>query len=171
MLFAVPFFVSRPGAAYAEGEAAAKPAWGDTLKVYNHKTDKIMLLDSFDYVVGVVAAEVPATYEPEALKANAVLRESAGAALCRDAETEKYDSRYSENERQAIDDKTAAAQERDRQMEERLDGSARRAEALRQDGDYPFPLTESERLVQSRQREQALREELEAALAQLREQN
>ncbi len=69
------------------------------------------------------------------------------------------------------DDKTAAAQERDRQMEERLDGSARRAEALRQDGDYPFPLTESERLVQSRQREQALREELEAALAQLREQS
>ena len=89
----------------------------------------------------------------------------------KDAEKERYDSRYSENERQAIDDKTAAAQERDRQMEERLDGSARRAEALRQDGDYPFPLTESERLVQSRQREQALREELEAALAQLREQS
>ena len=89
----------------------------------------------------------------------------------KDAEKERYDSRYSENERQAIDDKTAAAQERDRQMEERLDGSARRAEALRQDGDYPFPLTESERLIQSQQREQALREELEQALAQLREQS
>jgi len=30
------------------------------------------------------------TLATEALKANAVLRESAGAALCRDAETEKY---------------------------------------------------------------------------------
>ena len=93
----------------------------------------------------------------------------------KDAEKERYDSRYSENERQAIDDQSAAAtsaQERDRQMEERLDESARRAAALqRQDGDYPFPLTESERLIQSQQREQALREELEAALAQLREQS
>ena len=73
VLFAVPFFVSRPGAASAEGEeAAAPPGWGDTLKVYNHKTDKVMLLNSFDYVVGVVAAEVPGSYEAEALKANAV---------------------------------------------------------------------------------------------------
>ncbi|MBR4134705.1 MAG: conjugative transposon protein TraM, partial [Bacteroidales bacterium] len=38
-------------------------------------------------------------------------------------------------------------------------------------GDYPFPLTESERLIQSQQREEALREELEAALAQLRAQS
>jgi conjugative transposon TraM protein len=94
----------------------------------------------------------------------------------KDAEKERYDSRYSENERQAIDDATstamAAAQERDRQMEERIRQSAGRAAALRQqDGDYPFPLTESERLIQSQQREQALREELEAALAQLREQS
>ncbi len=47
-------------------------AWGDTVKVYNHKTEKVMLLNSFDYVVGVVAAEVPASYDPEALKANAI---------------------------------------------------------------------------------------------------
>ena len=93
-----------------------------------------------------------------------------------DAEKERYDSRYSENERQAIDDASAAATtaalERDRQMEERIRQSAGRAAALRQsDGEYPFPLTESERLIQSQQREQALREELEAALAQLREQS
>ena len=57
-------------------------------------------------------------------------------------------------------------------MEEQLRRSAERAAALQQQsGDYPFPLTESERLIQSQQREQALREELEAALAQLRDQS
>ena len=77
-----------------------------------------------------------------------------------------------DDERQAIDDKAAAAQERDKEMEEQILQSAARAAALQQQGgDYPFPLTESERLIQSQQREQALREELEAALAQLREQS
>ena len=86
----------------------------------------------------------------------------------KDAEKEKYDSRYSDDERQVVTD----AQERDREMEEQLRRSAGRAAALQQQsGDYPFPLTESERLIQSQQREQALREELEAALAQLREQS
>ena len=74
VLFSIPFFISRGSAASAQGaeEAPAAKGWGDTVKVYNHKTDKVMLLDCFDYVVGVVAAEVPASYEPEALKANAV---------------------------------------------------------------------------------------------------
>lgn len=92
-----------------------------------------------------------------------------------DAGKEEYESKYSDDERQAIDDKAAAttsAQERDREMEEQIRQSAARAAALQQQGgDYPFPLTESERLIQSQQREQALREELEAALAQLREQS
>ncbi|MBO4934640.1 MAG: stage II sporulation protein D [Clostridia bacterium] len=96
VLFAVPFFVSRPGAASAEkGEAASPPAWGDTLKVYNHKTDKVMLLDAFDYVVGVVAAEVPATYEPEALKANAV---AAYTYAIRKKEYTEAHPGYAENE-------------------------------------------------------------------------
>ena len=89
-----------------------------------------------------------------------------------DADKEEYESKYSDDERQAIDDAAASAQERDRQVEEQLRRSAERAAALQQQsGDYPFPLTESERLIQSQQREQALREELEAALAQLREQS
>ena len=89
-----------------------------------------------------------------------------------DAGKEEYESKYSDDERQAIDDKAAASQERDKEMEEQLRQSAARAAALQQQsGDYPFPLTESERLIQSQQREQALREELEAALAQLREQS
>ena len=50
VLFALPFFISRPSAASADdAPPAARPGWGDTLKVYNHKTDKVMLLDSFDY--------------------------------------------------------------------------------------------------------------------------
>ena len=89
-----------------------------------------------------------------------------------DADKEKYESQYAGDERQAIDDAAAQAQERDRQMEEQLRQSAERASALQGlDGDYPFPLTESERLIQSQQREEALREELEQALAQLREQS
>ena len=92
----------------------------------------------------------------------------------KEAEKEEYESKYSDDELQALADATAAGspQERDRQMEEQLRRSAERAAALQQQsGDYPFPLTESERLIQSQQREQALREELEAALAQLREQS
>ena len=90
-----------------------------------------------------------------------------------DTDKEKYESRYSGDEQQAIGQTSAAgALERDRQMEEQLRRSADRAAALQQqDGDYPFPLTESERLIQSQQREQALREELDAALQQLREQS
>jgi conjugative transposon TraM protein len=89
-----------------------------------------------------------------------------------DADMEKYESQYDGEERQAIDDSVIDAQERDRQMEEQLRQSASRAAALQQQGgDYPFPLTKSERLIQSQQREEALREELEAALAQLREQS
>jgi conjugative transposon TraM protein len=55
-------------------------------------------------------------------------------------------------------------------VEETIRRSASRGEAVA-GGDYPFPLTESERLIQSQQREEALREELEAALAQLRAQS
>jgi len=85
------------------------------------------------------------------------------------ASREEYESKYSDDEIQTAI--SSSPDDRDRQMEEQLRRSADRAAALQQDGDYPFPLTESERLIQSQQREQALREELEAALQQLREQS
>ena len=86
-----------------------------------------------------------------------------------DAAKEEYESKYSEEERKALE---ASSTERELEMERQLHQSADRAAALQQqDGDYPFPLTERERLIQSQQREQALREELEQALAQLREQS
>ncbi len=88
-----------------------------------------------------------------------------------DASREEYESKYSDEDLQALTE-SAPAGARDRQMEEQLRRSAERAAALGREGDaYPFPLTESERLIQARQREEALREELEAALAQLREQS
>ena len=108
---------------------------------------------------------------------------------------EEYESKYSDDERDALagngqqgrqtgpDNDTGTgtgttttkpndSDARNAAMEEQLRKSAARAAALqRQDGDYPFPLTESERLIQSQQREAALREELEQVLAQLREQS
>lgn len=72
VIFCIPLIVSKGSASVADSGAELSAGWGDSLKVYNHKTDKVMLLDSFDYVVGVVAAEVSPTYEDEALKANAV---------------------------------------------------------------------------------------------------
>lgn len=85
------------------------------------------------------------------------------------ASREEYESKYSDDEIQTAI--SSSPDDRDRQMEEQLRRSADRAAALQQDVDYPFPLTESERLIQSQQREQALREELDAALQQLREQS
>ncbi len=82
--------------------------------------------------------------------------------------SEEYESKYSESEVEALAGTEGAMPPGS--VEETLRRSASRGEALAS-GDYPFPLTESERLIQSRQREEALREELEAALAQLRAQS
>ena len=88
-----------------------------------------------------------------------------------DASKEEYSSRYSEDERPVTDIESGDPADRGSQMEAELRRSAERAAALQQESGYPFPLTESERLIQAQQREEALREELEQALAQLREQS
>lgn len=44
----------------------------DTFRLYDHKTGKITKISREDYIFGVVAAEMPASYENEALKAQAV---------------------------------------------------------------------------------------------------
>ncbi len=44
----------------------------NTIKVYNHKTQKILKLNIDDYLIGVVASEMPANFEKEALKAQTV---------------------------------------------------------------------------------------------------
>ena len=83
------------------------------------------------------------------------------------AATETYERQVSEAEAEAMEGDGSMPPG---SVEETLRRSASRGEAVA-GGDYPFPLTESERLIQSQQREEALREELEAALAQLRAQS
>ena len=48
--------------------------WTETTQicVYDHRADKRVMMDLEEYVVGVVAAEMPAAYDFEALKAQAV---------------------------------------------------------------------------------------------------
>ena len=60
------------GSGAAETTAEADP-YGDTISVFMAETDRVEELDLLDYVVGVVAAEMPVTYEPEALKAQAAV--------------------------------------------------------------------------------------------------
>jgi len=45
---------------------------GQTVQVYNMETKQLMVLDREQYLVGVVAAEMPASFHVEALKAQAV---------------------------------------------------------------------------------------------------
>lgn len=44
----------------------------DTFRIYDPETEKITEMKATDYIFGVVAAEIPALYEEEALKAQAV---------------------------------------------------------------------------------------------------
>ena len=84
------------------------------------------------------------------------------------AVSETYERQFSEAEAETMESDRGAMPPGS--VEATLRRSASRGEAVVSD-DYPFPLTESERLIQSQQREEALREELEAALAQLRAQS
>ena len=45
---------------------------GKQIKVYFHKEEKVRKVDLFSYLCAVVAAEMPVSYEDEAIKAQAV---------------------------------------------------------------------------------------------------
>jgi len=45
---------------------------GKTINVFNYQTQKLMIMDFEEYIVGVVAAEMPASFDIEALKTQAV---------------------------------------------------------------------------------------------------
>ncbi len=51
---------------------AAKGLEGKSIKVYFHKEEKVKEVPLFSYISAVVAAEMPVSYEEEALKAQAV---------------------------------------------------------------------------------------------------
>ena len=57
----------------SQAKSSASSKSGNIIyKVKNHKTGKILSLKASDYIKGVVAAEIPPTYETEAIKAQAV---------------------------------------------------------------------------------------------------
>jgi len=65
LLFSLPYFLSR--------QAPAKFGSGvSTIRVYLHEENKIKKIQLEDYLVGVVAAEMPAEFPLDALKAQAV---------------------------------------------------------------------------------------------------
>ncbi|EGO64068.1 stage II sporulation protein D [Acetonema longum] len=69
-LFIIIFF---SGPAWVQAERPApKKEDGMTVRVYLHETDEIKAMNLEEYVKGVVAAEMPAEFHPEALKAQAV---------------------------------------------------------------------------------------------------
>lgn len=58
---------------FFSGETQVKvETTGPLVQVYNHQTQEVMQLPLEEYLVGVVAAEMPALFEKEALKAQAV---------------------------------------------------------------------------------------------------
>lgn len=62
----------REPANYAGHSGSETPAESITIRVYLHEEDKIVDMDLEEYVKGVVAAEMPAEFQMEALKAQAV---------------------------------------------------------------------------------------------------
>lgn len=44
----------------------------NTVRVYNYKTEEIIVMELEEYIVGTVYAEMPSSFEPEALKAQAI---------------------------------------------------------------------------------------------------
>lgn len=67
-LIALPALVVLNG----ESPKVKVKASGPMLRVLNHATKKVETIPLEEYLVGVVAAEMPALFEPEALKAQAV---------------------------------------------------------------------------------------------------
>lgn len=66
LLFCLPILIS--SILNRQPEAGSGPE----LKVYSHRQKKVLTLTLEEYMIGVVGAEMPAAFEPEALKAQAV---------------------------------------------------------------------------------------------------
>lgn len=63
----------------------------DTFRLYDSETEKITVISREDYIFGVVAAEMPALYEPEALKAQAIAAYTYACFYREQNKNEKYD--------------------------------------------------------------------------------
>lgn len=65
-----------PGETKQEKTVPAKPEMVSTVKVYIKAEDKVVEMDTTEYLKGVVSAEMPVSFEMEALKAQAVAARS-----------------------------------------------------------------------------------------------
>lgn len=78
IIFAVvvipPLFSPAPPEEEEQGYVFPPPLESEPfpLKVYNHRQGEVMSMDLEEYLVGVMAAEMPASFHPEALRAQAV---------------------------------------------------------------------------------------------------
>lgn len=67
------------------------PAPSESFKVYDAENKSITEMTAADYVFGVVAAEMPALYEPEALKAQAIAAYTFACSRKADNSEQEYD--------------------------------------------------------------------------------
>lgn len=88
-----------------------------------------------------------------------------------DDEKEEYDSKYSTEDLTLLDSEAAERSEemlRLREMQERLQQSAEKGEAMMQDSTGAYPTDEASRIARSKQRQQEALDELNKALAEAR---
>lgn len=79
VLIAIPYIiVSNTGGFYTPAPTSEIPPAEDNtvIKLYNKKNDTVTPMNINDYLVGVVAAEIPADFHEEAIKAQAVAARS-----------------------------------------------------------------------------------------------
>lgn len=81
---------SETGGGKDKSESAYKTAAGSQLyKVYDVSSRKVLTLKASDYIKGVVGAEIPASYHPEAIKAQAVAANTYAVRLIAQNHTDK----------------------------------------------------------------------------------
>lgn len=67
-----PPYTSKKASSGIISSDTEKATDADSFKLYNHKTKKVETVSVRDYLIGVVGAEMPASFHSEALKAQAV---------------------------------------------------------------------------------------------------
>ncbi len=75
-VYIIPYAIVLSLSEKDEADAPTPVSASESIRVLNSKTDSVSNYDLEEYLVGVIAAEMPASYETEALKAQAVAARS-----------------------------------------------------------------------------------------------
>ena len=86
-----PLYVQTSGGVTSSYKESKKTVCRDTFRIKDKETEKITKLSADDYIFGVVSAEMPALYETEALKAQAVAAYTFACFKADSQESEDYD--------------------------------------------------------------------------------